>query len=157
MMRNLKQFADLQYKQFSARHGQQLIDILEFPIKLVLSPFTLAYDIAGSAPRGFGIPEFISKLSFSAIFVSYHLMNDPICICMFCVNVWMCFLVGACNLVKWVCEFWEFSGCLGCYLSFGQVGHDCTSCLCFCLSGVHMYTSDLMGVWKFWLTWYLLV
>ncbi|CBI20279.3 hypothetical protein VitviT2T_029535 [Vitis vinifera] len=69
MMRNLKQFADLQYKQFSARHGQQLIDILEFPIKLVLSPFTLAYDIAGSAPRGFGIPEFISKLSFSAIFV----------------------------------------------------------------------------------------
>ncbi|RVW14035.1 hypothetical protein CK203_089320 [Vitis vinifera] len=68
MMRNLKQFADLQYKQFSARHGQQLIDILEFPIKLVLSPFTLAYDIAGSAPRGFGIPEFISKLSFSAIF-----------------------------------------------------------------------------------------
>ncbi|RVW21915.1 hypothetical protein CK203_101029 [Vitis vinifera] len=24
---------------------------------LVLSPFTLAYDIAGSAPRGFGIPS----------------------------------------------------------------------------------------------------
>ena len=100
MMRNLKQFADIQYKQFTTRHGQQLIDILEFPIKLVLSPFTIAYDIAGSAPRGFGIPEFISKLSFSAIFVSYNLMNDPICNCMFCVNALMCMLVVSCNPMK---------------------------------------------------------
>lgn len=69
LLKNLKQFTDLQYKQFTNRYGQQLIDIFEFPIKLVLSPFTLAYDIAGSAPRGFGVPEFISKLSYSAIFV----------------------------------------------------------------------------------------
>ncbi|XP_043701908.1 uncharacterized protein LOC122652274 isoform X2 [Telopea speciosissima] len=67
-MRSVKQFADVRYKIFTARYGQQLIDIFEFPIKLVLSPFTLAYDVAGSAPRGFGVPEFISNLSFSAIF-----------------------------------------------------------------------------------------
>ncbi|KAL7218264.1 hypothetical protein ACSBR2_011522 [Camellia fascicularis] len=69
LLRNLKQFTDLQYKNFTRQYGQQLIDILEFPIKLVLSPFTIAFDIAGSAPRGFGVPEFISKLSYSAIFV----------------------------------------------------------------------------------------
>lgn len=46
------------------------MDILDFPVKVVLSPFTLPFDIAGSAPRGFGVPEFISKLSYSAIFVS---------------------------------------------------------------------------------------
>lgn len=69
LLKNLKQFTDLQYKHFTSRYGQQLIDIFEFPIKLVLSPITLAYDIAGSAPRGFGVPEFISKLSYSTIFV----------------------------------------------------------------------------------------
>lgn len=53
---------------FTARYGQQLIDIFEFPIKLVLSPFTLAFDIAGSAPRGFGVPELISKISCASIF-----------------------------------------------------------------------------------------
>ncbi|KAK4344072.1 hypothetical protein RND71_037166 [Anisodus tanguticus] len=68
LIKNLKQFTDLQYKHFTNRYGQQLIDIFEFPIKLVLSPITLAYDIAGSAPRGFGVPEFISKLSYSTIF-----------------------------------------------------------------------------------------
>lgn len=69
LLKNVKQFADVQYKVFTARYGQQLIDIFEFPIKLVLSPFTLAYDVVGSAPRGFGVPEFLSKLSASAIFV----------------------------------------------------------------------------------------
>ncbi|KAL3508687.1 hypothetical protein ACH5RR_028088 [Cinchona calisaya] len=69
LLKSLKQQADLQYKLFTRRYGQQLIDILEFPVKLILSPFTLPFDIAGSAPRGFGIPEFISKLSYSAIFV----------------------------------------------------------------------------------------
>ncbi|GMH24949.1 hypothetical protein Nepgr_026792 [Nepenthes gracilis] len=68
LIQQVKQFVDVQYRLFTRRHGQQLIDILEFPINLVLSPFTLAYDIAGSAPRGFGIPEFISKLSLSAVF-----------------------------------------------------------------------------------------
>ncbi|XP_015887335.1 uncharacterized protein LOC107422413 [Ziziphus jujuba] len=68
LVKNLKKFADVQYKLFTARYGQQLIDIFEFPIKLVLSPFTLAYDIAGSAPRGFGVPELISKLSYASIF-----------------------------------------------------------------------------------------
>ncbi|KAI4321862.1 hypothetical protein MLD38_035194 [Melastoma candidum] len=69
LIKSVKQFADAQYKVFTARYGQQLIDILEFPIKVVFSPFTLAFDIAGSAPRGFGVPELISKLSYTSIFV----------------------------------------------------------------------------------------
>lgn len=73
LVKSLKKFADVQYKLFTARYGQQLIDIFEFPIKLVLSPFTLAYDIAGSAPRGFGVPELISKLSYASVFVSRYL------------------------------------------------------------------------------------
>jgi hypothetical protein len=68
LIQNVTQFADAQFKQFSTRYGQQVIDILDFPIKLVLSPFTLAFDIAGSAPRGFGIPEFISKISYLSVF-----------------------------------------------------------------------------------------
>ncbi|PON88957.1 embryo defective [Trema orientale] len=68
LVKSLKQFADIQYKLFTARYGQQLIDIFEFPFKLVLSPVTLAFDIAGSAPRGFGVPELISKLSYASIF-----------------------------------------------------------------------------------------
>ncbi|PIA35235.1 hypothetical protein AQUCO_03600122v1 [Aquilegia coerulea] len=56
-------------EQFTNRYGQQIIEILEFPIKVVFSPFTLPFDIAGSAPRGFGIPKLISNISLSAIFV----------------------------------------------------------------------------------------
>lgn len=68
LLKSIQRFADLQYKIFSRRYGHQIMDILDFPVKVVLSPFTLAFDIAGSAPRGFGVPEFISKLSYSAIF-----------------------------------------------------------------------------------------
>ncbi|KAK4387084.1 hypothetical protein Sango_2579000 [Sesamum angolense] len=68
LVRSIKKFVDLNYKLFTRRYGQQLMDILEFPVKVVLSPFTLPFDIAGSAPRGFGVPEFISKLSYSAVF-----------------------------------------------------------------------------------------
>ncbi|GMY31847.1 embryo defective 2737 [Fagus crenata] len=68
MLKNLKKFADVQYKLFTARYGQNVSDIFDFPIKLVLSPFTLAFDIVGSAPRGFGVPELISKLSYVSIF-----------------------------------------------------------------------------------------
>ncbi|KAI7980467.1 hypothetical protein LOK49_Contig143G00006 [Camellia lanceoleosa] len=78
LLRNFKQFPDLPFKNFSRQYGQQLIDILEFPIKLVLSPFTIAFDIAGSAPRGFGVPEFISKLSYSAIFCKFFLSYSAI-------------------------------------------------------------------------------
>ncbi|KAK3198541.1 hypothetical protein Dsin_021956 [Dipteronia sinensis] len=67
-MKNWKQFAEVQKKLIISRYGQQFIDILEFPIKLVLSPFTLAFDIAGSAQRGFGVPEFITKLSYVSVF-----------------------------------------------------------------------------------------
>ncbi|KAF6166839.1 hypothetical protein GIB67_026618 [Kingdonia uniflora] len=68
MVKLAKKYYDVYSKILTDRYGQQIIDIFEFPIKLILSPFTLAYDIAGSAPRGFGVPQFISNLSFSAIF-----------------------------------------------------------------------------------------
>ncbi|URE44276.1 hypothetical protein MUK42_22974 [Musa troglodytarum] len=69
MVKAAKKFAETQYKTFTDRYGQQMIDLLELPIRLVLSPFTLAIDVAGSAPRGFGLPELASKISFSAIFL----------------------------------------------------------------------------------------
>nr|XP_011462391.1 PREDICTED: uncharacterized protein LOC101302153 isoform X1 [Fragaria vesca subsp. vesca] len=69
LVKSVTKFADVQYKLFTKRYGQQLIDIFEFPIKLVLSPFTIAFDVAGSAQRGFGVPELISKLSCASIFV----------------------------------------------------------------------------------------
>uniref|UniRef100_A0A2N9EUI4 AtTam37 zinc finger domain-containing protein n=1 Tax=Fagus sylvatica TaxID=28930 RepID=A0A2N9EUI4_FAGSY len=71
MLKSLKKFADVQYKLFTARYGQNVSDIFDFPIKLVLSPFTLAFDIVGSAPRGFGVPELISKLSYVSIFLGF--------------------------------------------------------------------------------------
>lgn len=70
LVKAVKQFVEVRYKVFGDRYGQNIIDILDFPIKVVLSPFTLAFDIAGSAPRGFGVPELISKLSATSVFVS---------------------------------------------------------------------------------------
>lgn len=70
LVKAVKKFVGVRYKVFSNRYGQNIIDILDFPIKVVLSPFTLAFDIAGSAPRGFGVPELISKLSATSVFVS---------------------------------------------------------------------------------------
>lgn len=64
----LKRFADFQFTILSKRYGRQITEIFEFPINVVLTPFTLPFEIAGSAQRGFGVPEFISKLSYSAIF-----------------------------------------------------------------------------------------
>ncbi|KAK6946707.1 hypothetical protein RJ641_000180 [Dillenia turbinata] len=93
LLKSLKQFADVQYKLFTARYGQQLIDVFEFPIKVVLSPFTLAYDIAGSAPRGFGVPELISKISFSTIFVSsFNSLNFHLKL-MLKFDNWRCFFL----------------------------------------------------------------
>ncbi|KAL6561809.1 hypothetical protein OROMI_017410 [Orobanche minor] len=68
LVKTVTRFVELQFNLFTRRYGHQLMDILDFPVKVVLLPFTLPFDIAGSAPRGFGIPEFISKLSYSAIF-----------------------------------------------------------------------------------------
>ncbi|KAI9083581.1 hypothetical protein K1719_034523 [Acacia pycnantha] len=68
LVKSVQKFVGDQYNGFSARYGQQLIDIFEFPIKLVLFPFTLAFDVAGSAPRGFGVPELVSKLSCASVF-----------------------------------------------------------------------------------------
>ncbi|KAL9276204.1 hypothetical protein ACSQ67_026251 [Phaseolus vulgaris] len=68
LVKAVKKFVDVRYKVFSNRYGPTIIDILDFPIKVVLSPFTLAFDIAGSAPRGFGVPELISKLSATSVF-----------------------------------------------------------------------------------------
>ncbi|XP_031474766.1 uncharacterized protein LOC116246974 isoform X1 [Nymphaea colorata] len=68
LVRFVKFKADIYTKIFKAKYATPLLDLLGLPFRLVVSPFTLAFDIAGSAPRGFGIPEFVSRLSFSAIF-----------------------------------------------------------------------------------------
>ncbi|KAG8364925.1 hypothetical protein BUALT_Bualt18G0049400 [Buddleja alternifolia] len=68
LVKSIQKFMSLQYKFLSQRYGQQFMDILDFPVKVVLAPFTLPFDIAGSAPRGFGVPKLISNLSYSAIF-----------------------------------------------------------------------------------------
>ena len=76
-IRSVKLFVDVRRQIFVKRYGQNLIDLFDLPIRVVLSPFTLAYDIAGSAPRGFGIPKLISDLSFSAIFVIHLFIFFP--------------------------------------------------------------------------------
>ncbi|XP_010696048.3 uncharacterized protein LOC104908621 [Beta vulgaris subsp. vulgaris] len=67
LIKQVQEFADNQYQYICRKYGQDLIDIFDFPIKLVLSPFTIAWTV-GSAPRGFGVPKFISKVSYTAIF-----------------------------------------------------------------------------------------
>ncbi|KAK1273599.1 hypothetical protein QJS04_geneDACA012150 [Acorus gramineus] len=69
MARAMKRFMDVHVRGFSRRYGRQIVDILQLPVKAALLPFTLPFDIAGSAPRGFGLPKLVSDLSFSAIFV----------------------------------------------------------------------------------------
>ncbi|ERN20478.1 uncharacterized protein LOC18448894 [Amborella trichopoda] len=64
----IKQNADFYGKIFKDHFAPPLMGLIELPYRVLISPFTLAADIVGSAPRGFGVPEFISHLSFSAIF-----------------------------------------------------------------------------------------
>ncbi|KAI3804819.1 hypothetical protein L1987_26653 [Smallanthus sonchifolius] len=67
-VKNTKQVFDNQFKFFNRHLGEPLAHLLDIPVRVILSPFTLYNDISGSVPRGFGIPEFISKISYSAIF-----------------------------------------------------------------------------------------
>ncbi|CAM8948735.1 unnamed protein product [Rhodiola kirilowii] len=73
LVRKVKRFVDTKYKILDRKYGQQVIDLLDFPITFLLAPFTLAYDFVGSAQRGFGFPELASKLSFTAIFAVAYL------------------------------------------------------------------------------------
>ncbi|GAB2215630.1 hypothetical protein Droror1_Dr00020020 [Drosera rotundifolia] len=41
--------------------------IVTFPIKVVLLPLTLPFDLIGSAHRGFGVPEFLSNAAFAGV------------------------------------------------------------------------------------------
>ncbi|MED6135783.1 hypothetical protein PIB30_049862 [Stylosanthes scabra] len=68
IVKAVKKFVEVRYKVFTKHYGQDVIDFFDLPVKLVLSPFTLAFDIAGSAQRGFGVPELISKLSLASVF-----------------------------------------------------------------------------------------
>lgn len=58
------------YKEFNKAYGETVSDIFGFPFKILFTPLTLAIDIAGSAPRGYGVPELASKLSAASVFVS---------------------------------------------------------------------------------------
>ncbi|KAM7498688.1 hypothetical protein LguiA_023102 [Lonicera macranthoides] len=53
---------------FYAKLDKIFSAIYHFPMNAVAFPFTVYHGIVGSAPRGFGVPEFISKLSYSAVF-----------------------------------------------------------------------------------------
>ncbi|KAI3755775.1 hypothetical protein L1987_55581 [Smallanthus sonchifolius] len=67
-VKNNRKLFNNQFRFFNRHLGEPLAHLLDIPARVILSPFTLYNDISGSAPRGFGIPEFISKLSYSAIF-----------------------------------------------------------------------------------------
>ncbi|KAL8166205.1 hypothetical protein V2J09_007704 [Rumex salicifolius] len=56
------------YRNFTTEHGQDVMEFFQLPFKIVFLPITLAFDIAGSAQRGFGIPELMSKLSAATVF-----------------------------------------------------------------------------------------
>jgi len=67
----VKKFIRKRYNQFNNAYGETISDIFAFPFKVLFTPLTLAFDIAGSAPRGFGVPELVSKLSAASVFVSF--------------------------------------------------------------------------------------
>ncbi|XP_042457811.1 uncharacterized protein LOC122041976 [Zingiber officinale] len=69
MMKAAQRLWNTQYKLFTARYGHHFIDLLHLPERILFAPFDIFYEVVGSAPRGFGLPELASKLSFSAIFV----------------------------------------------------------------------------------------
>ncbi|GJV17528.1 hypothetical protein Tco_1362851 [Tanacetum coccineum] len=67
-VKNTKQLIDNNFKFLNQHLGEPIGHLIDLPIKVILAPFTIANHLSGSAPRGFGIPEFISKLSYHAIF-----------------------------------------------------------------------------------------
>ena len=71
-LKNTKQLIDNNLKFLNQHLGEPLGHLIDLPMKVILAPFTIADHLSGSAPRGFGIPEFISKLSYHAIFVSFY-------------------------------------------------------------------------------------
>ncbi|XP_058754833.1 uncharacterized protein LOC131627989 [Vicia villosa] len=64
----VKNYFGDRYNQFNNAYGETVSDIFGFPFKILFTPLTLAFDIAGSAPRGFGVPELVSKLSAASVF-----------------------------------------------------------------------------------------
>jgi hypothetical protein len=56
-------------RRVAATIGHIWNSIVRFPMDVVAFPFVVAYKVIDSADRGYGVPEFISKLSYSSIFV----------------------------------------------------------------------------------------
>lgn len=69
----VKNYLGDRYNEFNSAYGETVSDIFGIPFKILFAPLTLAFDIAGSAPRGFGVPELISKFSAASVFVSSYL------------------------------------------------------------------------------------
>lgn len=64
----VKKFFRNRFKEFNNAYGETVSDVFAFPFKVLFTPLTVAIDIAGSAPRGFGVPELVSKLSAASVF-----------------------------------------------------------------------------------------
>lgn len=100
LMQGPKRFWDIHGKLFIDRYGNNFIEVLQLPFKIVFSPITLAFDIVDLGPRGFGVPRLASDLAFKAIFVCYtnrkayrnslfvlHLLTFSFTFCSFRINV----------------------------------------------------------------------
>jgi hypothetical protein len=67
----VQRFFGDRYNEFNTAYGETVSDIFAFPFKVLFTPLTLAIDIAGSAPRGFGVPELVTNISAASVFVSF--------------------------------------------------------------------------------------
>ncbi|KAK7324566.1 hypothetical protein VNO77_28234 [Canavalia gladiata] len=66
--KSLLQLAQVRYNELRNVYGQYIMDIIDFPFAVLVSPLVFAINVAGSAPRGFGVPQLISKLSGVSVF-----------------------------------------------------------------------------------------
>ncbi|WJX68431.1 hypothetical protein P8452_52799 [Trifolium repens] len=64
----VQRFFGDRYNEFNTAYGETVSDIFAFPFKVLFTPLTLAIDIAGSAPRGFGVPELVTNISAASVF-----------------------------------------------------------------------------------------
>ncbi|KAJ4782095.1 Embryo defective 2737 [Rhynchospora pubera] len=68
-VRKAAKFAAKQIVSLVTEAGPPLGEFLSLPFKLVAAPFAITANVVRNSPRGFGIPAFASRVSFSTIFL----------------------------------------------------------------------------------------